>query len=100
VKVEIYDREWLDENEYELTDILFQKFNLLNEDVWSQSESIGVAFQGNELVGVIVGYDEICIVCQVDENFRRQGIGTSLVQNSGMFAPKQNGAPEFWEAVN
>jgi GNAT superfamily N-acetyltransferase len=99
VTVDTYSRDWLDENDYALTDKLFRSFNLLNERDWDLAESVGVAVSGDEIVGVIIGYDEICIICQVAWDKQRQGIGRALVQSTGMYAPKQNGAPEFWDAM-
>ena len=99
MEIEIYDREWLDKNNHELTDRLFQKFNLLNEDEWAKFETVSVCLEEGDPVGVIGGYDEVCVICQVLETHRRKGIGTQLVKASGQFYPKQNGAPEFWEAI-
>ena len=99
ISTEKFSREWLDENDYQLTDLLFQKFNLLNERDWELSEEVTIAKDGDEIVGVIIGYDDTCIICQVVWDRQRQGIGTALVKASGMFHPKQNGAPEFWEAM-
>lgn len=99
MKIAIYDRNWLDANDYELTDRLFQEFNLLNEDEWAKFEIVGVCLEEGEPVGVIGGYDGVCVICQVLESHRRKGIGTQLVKASGQFYPKQNGAPEFWEAI-
>ena len=99
MKIEIYDRNWLDENDYKLTDLLFEEFNLLNEDEWATFETVGVCLEDGKPVGVIGGYDEVCVICQVSEAHRRKGIGTQLVKASGQFYPKQNGAPEFWEAI-
>ena len=102
MKVERYSREWLDNNEFNLTDDLFRKFNLLNERDWTRSEEVAIAYSDDDEtpIGVIIGYFNTCLICQVDEKFRRQGVGTSLVKTTGFFYPKQNGAPEFWEAMN
>jgi GNAT superfamily N-acetyltransferase len=99
IKVEAYSREWLDKNKYELTDELFRKFDLLNERDWSNAEEVAIAYSEEEIVGVIIGYFNTCLICQVSEQYRRQGIGTELVKASGLLFPKQNGAPEFWEAM-
>ncbi len=99
IKVEAYSREWLDDNEYDLTDKLFQKFDLLNETDWAKADDVAIASIDDELVGVIIGYNDVCLICQVAWDKQRQGIGTALVQKSGMVFPKQNGAPEFWEAM-
>ena len=100
VKIENFSREWLDENDYQLTDVLFQQFNLLNERDWELSENVAIAKDGDTVVGVIIGYDDTAIICQVAWDRQRQGIGSALVKASGMFYPKQNGAPEFWEAMS
>ena len=99
ITINTYSREWLDENDYALADNLFRSFNLLNERDWDLAETVGIAVCGDEIVGVIVGYDEVCIVCQVAWNKQRQGIGRALVRATGMYAPKQNGAPDFWGAM-
>jgi len=99
VEVELYSREWLDDNEYDLTDKLFQKFDLLNETDWAKADDVAIASIDDELVGVIIGYNDVCLICQVAWDKQRQGIGTALVQKSGMVFPKQNGSPEFWEAM-
>lgn len=99
VTVDVCSREWLDQNDYALTDRLFRSFNLLSERDWDLAETVGIASVGDEVVGVIIGYDEVCVICQVAWAWQRQGIGRQLVKSTGMYAPKQNGAPEFWESV-
>jgi hypothetical protein len=95
--VELFSREWLDDNEYDLTDKLFQKFDLLNESDWEKADDVAIASIDDEPVGVIIGYGNNCLICQVAWDKQKQGIGTSLVNKSGMIFPKQNGCPEFWE---
>lgn len=100
MKVERYSREWLDNNEFDLKNDLFKEFDLLNQHDWNNSEEVAIAYSDETPIGVIIGYFNTCLICQVDEKFRRQGVGTSLVKATGFFYPKQNGVPEFWEFVN
>ena len=100
ITVEVYAKDYLDENEYELTDTLFRKFNLLNETYWTTAEIVGIAYQDPNIVGVIIGYENTCTVVQVAWDNQRKGIGSKLVKETGLFYPQQNGAPEFWEYID
>ena len=98
IAIEVFDRQWLDKNDYAATDEIFALFNLVNEQEWARTVEVGVAYDDGDIVGVILtdGY-EVCYIIQVLDDYQRQGIGSRLVEATKAYCPKQNGAPDFWE---
>ena len=98
MNIEIFNKDWLDENDYDLTDELFRVFNLVDEREWSKTETVGIAYVDGEIAGVILtdGY-EVCNIIQVRDEYQRQGIASALVEKTKAYYPRQNGCPEFWD---
>jgi GNAT superfamily N-acetyltransferase len=101
MNIEVFDREWLDENDYAATDEIFKLFNLVNEQEWAKTDTVGIAYDDDNIVGVILtdGY-EVCNIVQVLESHQRQGIGRQLVESTKAYYPRQNGSPDFWESFD
>lgn len=64
-------------------------------------DSIYVAETG---LGAVVGFqtinpDGLCVAIEVHPDFRGQGIGSMLVEESGCWKPERNEAPGFWEKM-
>ena len=97
IDIKVYDRQWLDKNDYAATDEIFALFNLVNEQEWGKAVEVGVAYDDGDIVGVILtdGY-EVCYIIQVLDDYQRQGIGSQLVKATKAYCPKQNGNGGFW----
>lgn len=85
--------EWVSKELEEL-----QPFRLIAQES-GRMEEVMVALEQDTIVGVIGGYDECCVAIEVLPSYRRQGVGTALVERSGMFYPIENNAPDFWETI-
>ena len=73
-------------------------FSLMAENYMDKIETFYLATIDNEVVGFLAqGYNNDCILIEVKDRLKRQGIGTALVEQSKAYAPRQNGCPEFWE---
>ena len=96
--IEIWDKDALDAENYQLTDDIFRLFNLVDEREWKKTETVGIAYVEGEIAGVILtdGY-EVCNIVQVRDEYMRQGIATALVEATKAYYPRQNGAPDFWD---
>lgn len=74
------------------------KFSLMAENYMSKIETFYLANVDDEFVGFLAqGYNGDCILVEVKDSHKRQGIGTALVEFSKAYYPRQNGCPEFWE---
>lgn len=75
-------------------------FSLMAEDYMDSIEMFYLAVLNGDYVGFLAsGYNGDCILVEVKNDFRRQGIASKLVEKSKSFYPKQNGCPEFWDKV-
>ena len=73
-------------------------FSLMAENYMDKIETFYLAKINDEVVGFLAqGWNEDCILIEVKDKFKRQGVGTALVEQSKAYSPRQNGCPEFWE---
>jgi GNAT superfamily N-acetyltransferase len=74
------------------------KFSLMYANYMDKIEYFYLAEIDDEYVGFLAkGYNDDCILVEVKDPHKRQGIGTALVEYSKAYYPRQNGCPEFWE---
>ena len=96
IEIKVFDRKSLDKDDPVLVDQLGETFELLDSLDWEASKTVGIAFDDNKPVGLIVGDQPFCSVLEVAPSYRRQGIGTQLVKITEMYRPKGVGNQGFW----
>lgn len=80
-------------------ELMDAKFSLWYSDLKEAGiESIWLAESEGEIIGFLsANADGLCVAIEsIDPG---QGVGTALVQGSGIWRPEQNECPEFWEKM-
>lgn len=80
-------------------DVMNASFSLWYSDLEEAGvERVWLAEQGGAVVGFLTANaDGLCVAIEVTAE--GQGIGTALVEESGVWRPEQDECPEFWEKM-
>lgn len=100
-------------SEYEESEIQqrlaeLSKFDLWWDwDDWAESRidgcwlAVDESRQGTPIVGFLTrDRDFLCVAIEVLEDYRGQGIGLALCEESATYKPETNKNPGFWERIN
>jgi GNAT superfamily N-acetyltransferase len=89
----VYEIERLDTIDYDAMDAAF---SLWYSDLEGAAvERVWIAEQGGKVVGFLTANaDRMCVA--IEATAEGQGIGTALVEESGVWRPEQNECPKFW----
>lgn len=77
-------------------------------DLWYEDleeagvEKVYFAFDGDgdEVLGFqTVSGDGFCVAIEVKDEFKGQGVGRSLIEESNCWKPERNECPDFWAKI-